>query len=100
MDTAEKVRKLLEEAGHNCYFVLSGKMKTEKIEGNKVNLDFEGGAIHSNDPAALHWAILGWLRQHTEDGRFLILVEPVRELVYEIDRRIREAAGRKPESDR
>lgn len=100
MDTAEKVRKVLEEADHNCYFVLSGKMKTEKLEGDKVNLDFAGGAIHSSDLAALHWAILGWLRQHTEDGRSLILVEPVRELVYEMDRRIREAAAMKPENKR
>ena len=100
MDTAEKVRKLLEDAGHNCYFVLSGKMKTEKVEEDRVRLDFEGGAIHSNDLAALHWAILGWLRKHTEDGGFLILAEPVREFVYEMDKKIREAAGTKPESKR
>jgi len=99
MDTAEKVRKALEEAGHNCYFIFSGKMKTAELTGDKVKWDFEGGAVHSNDLAALHYAILGWLRRHTEDGHFMVLVEPVREFVYEMDRKLREAAGIKPESE-
>jgi phage host-nuclease inhibitor protein Gam len=89
----------LEEAGHNCYFIFSGKMKTEDLKGGNVKWHFEGGAIHSNDLAALHYAIVGWLRRHTEDGRFLVLVEPVREFVYEMDRKVRGAAGIKPESE-
>jgi len=99
MDTAAKVRKVLEEAGHNCYFILSGKMKTEKLSDDKEKWEFDGGAIHSNDLAALHYAVVGWLRRHTEVGRFLVLVEPVREFVYEMEKRVWKAAGKKPEGE-
>jgi hypothetical protein len=35
VDTAEEVRRVLEEAGQNRYVVLSGKMKAEKLEGDR-----------------------------------------------------------------